>query len=140
MKGTRRTSTSSCRSGGTAGHLPLDFLAGGVEADVVRRCVQKLRVVTEQPEPVVASLAEQPSDSASGVIMIKMLGCCIPTDGASVLLRSSKLAQLPLGQLVPPVEVSIPAGSPLAGLAPARQSRRCATALIEVFVRDRLLA
>jgi hypothetical protein len=49
-------------------------LAQDVELDVFGGGAQELRIIAEQPETLVASLAEQHPDLAAGMIVIKMLG------------------------------------------------------------------
>jgi hypothetical protein len=67
--------------------------------------MQKIGIVSEEPEPVVASLAQQPADRPSGMIMIKMLWPWITADRAPVSLRQAHLRDVVLGQLVSTVEI-----------------------------------
>jgi hypothetical protein len=111
-----------------------------VTFDIEAGDVEEVGIVAEQTEALVAPLAEQLSDSAVLVIVIKVLRFRVRTDAASVLLRLPQRAQFLLTELVLPIEVGIPACGAFAGLAPTRQARHCATAPVEVLVRDRLLA
>jgi hypothetical protein len=110
-----------------------------VPLDVERGHVKKVGIVTEEAQALVASLAEQLSDLAGRVVVIQMLGRWVATDPAPVPLGLSQVIHCASGQLVLPVEVGIPAGGALAGLAPAGQARCCATAPVEVLARDGLL-
>jgi hypothetical protein len=66
--------------------LRLDLVADGVELHVVGSGVHELGVVSEQTEPVVASLTEQTADCAALVIVIEMLRRLVTTYRAAIAL------------------------------------------------------
>jgi hypothetical protein len=107
--------------------------------DVQGGGVQEVGIVAEEPQAVIAPLAEQPSYPAGLVIVVEVLGIRVGADGAPVLLPFTERLQLVLGEPVLPVEVGIPVGSASACLAPTGQTRCAAPALVELFVRQHLL-
>jgi hypothetical protein len=116
------------------------LLPAAVLLDVLRSRPQDGGIVPQQAETLVASLAEQGSDPAVVVIMIKVLRISFPTDGAPVALCRSELEDLGLRQLVLPVEVGLRIGHAVAGPAPGAEPRGGASVPDVVLVRDRLLA
>jgi hypothetical protein len=61
-----------------------------VPRDVESGDVQQVRVVPEQTEAVVASLAQQPANLARVMIVIKVLRPRLSADGATVALRGAQ--------------------------------------------------
>ena len=76
-----------------------------VPGDVQRGHVQETGIVPEQSESVVASLTQQPSDCASGMVMIKVLRLRIATDRAPVVLRGPHPVDGGARELVATIEV-----------------------------------
>src|SRR4051794_9082421 len=72
--------------------------------------------------------------------MIKMLGFRVPADGTPVLLPCSQVAQRPLGELVPPIEVTGRVRSPVARPAATTESGGGTCVARVVLVGDRLPA
>jgi hypothetical protein len=108
--------------------------------DVVGRRTQDLRIVTHEPEPLVASLAEKLPGPPRGVIVIEVLRGRLTTDGATIVLGRTDVGELPLGEPVPPIEVRLTVGDAVAGFAPAAEAGRCSAVADIVLVRDGLLA
>jgi hypothetical protein len=58
----------------------------GVTLDVKGSKVEQGRIIPEETQPVVATLAEQLPDPTGHVVMVEVLGPRIPTDGTPVVL------------------------------------------------------
>jgi hypothetical protein len=93
--------------------VPLDVVGGGAE---------DVRVVLQQPETLVAPLAQQLPDATCPVIVVEVLWVGLTADGAPVVLGRTQGLDLALGELVLPVEVALGVGPPIAGTAPRTES------------------
>jgi hypothetical protein len=77
-----------------------------VPLDVFGRYPQHRRVVAEESQAVVASLAEQLPHVAGVMVMIEMSWASITADRATVVLGCPECIKLHLSHLVRPVEVA----------------------------------
>jgi len=90
--------------------------------DVLGGRPQDPGIVPEQAQSVVAPLAEQPSNAARLVIVIKVLRFRGSADSATVALRFSELGKLATRHSVRPEEVAVAAGRAVAALALAAEA------------------
>jgi hypothetical protein len=111
-----------------------------VALDVEGGDAKEIRVIAKETEALIAPLAEQLSDAAARMIVIKVLRLSVATDGTAVILGCTQLGYVSLGEAIRPLPVRLAVSRLMARLAATAEAGRAATGSRVVVVGDILPA